>query len=329
MVSDCLFLTNHHVITSAADCPRFVLEFDFQLDYRGQPRAVTRFALAPELFFLTSPETDLDFTLVAVGRRTDGGAQLETYGYVPLLARGDKHILGELVNVVQHPEGNFKQAVIRQNQLVARLDRVLHYVADTMPGSSGSPVFNDQWEAIALHHWGEPFTETVGPKGKPLSHDVNEGIRISAILTKLDEMRAQLADNNMRALLDAVRQPTAQYPSKLSEVITRTSASSDEGAALDKDGIKVRVDPDGRATWTLPLQVTVQLGNFSTAASVVSALAAAPAAPAAAGSIPAEAEKIAVDPNYSNRTGYDPKFLAGFTVPMPVLSAAQKKRPQN
>ncbi|MDQ3624460.1 MAG: serine protease, partial [Verrucomicrobiota bacterium] len=151
MVSDRLFLTNNHVISSAAAARQFVLEFDYQLDYRGQPREATRFGLAPEVFFLTSPETELDFTLIAIGRRLEGRGELGSYGYTPLLARDDKHVLGELVNVVQHPEGNFKQAVIRENQLVARLKTVLHYVADTMPGSSGSPVFNDQWEVVALH----------------------------------------------------------------------------------------------------------------------------------------------------------------------------------
>jgi endonuclease G, mitochondrial len=74
------------------------------------------------------------------------------------------HSLGEVANIVQHPDGRLKEVVLRENRLVARLDTVLHYVADTEPGSSGSPVFNNQWQAIALHHWGGPWRQkaTIG-----------------------------------------------------------------------------------------------------------------------------------------------------------------------
>lgn len=321
MVSDRLFLTNHHVITGAAACQQFVIEFDYQLDYRGQPRNVTRFALAPDVFFLTSPEAELDFTLVAVGRRLEGAGELGAYGYIPLLARDDKHVLGELVNVIQHPEGNFKQTVIRQNQLVARLDTVLHYVADTMPGSSGSPVFNDQWEVIALHHWGEPFRETMGKNGKPVRHDVNEGVRISAILARFTQLRAQLGDLRARSLLDTVLKPKVAFPSRLAEAIA--AAKADPTAATSTaDGVRVSVSEDGRATWTVPLQVSVNLGSLNAPRppSVTEPVVSVPVA-----IVETEGEKVVIDRNYSNRQGYNPKFLPGFTVPFPKLSAAQKK----
>jgi V8-like Glu-specific endopeptidase len=33
----------------------------------------------------------------------------------------------------------------------------VQYTTDTLPGSSGSPVFNDNWEVVALHHAGGPL----------------------------------------------------------------------------------------------------------------------------------------------------------------------------
>src|SRR5215813_6846848 len=72
MVSNRLFLTNNHVISSVAEARRFLLEFNYELDFRGNPKAVTRFELAPEVFFLTNSINDLDFTLVAVGARVGG-----------------------------------------------------------------------------------------------------------------------------------------------------------------------------------------------------------------------------------------------------------------
>ena len=96
---------------------------------------------------------------------------------LPLSDAGDKHMLGEYANIVQHPEGRLKQIVLRNNNLVARNEtlRVLHYVAETQPGSSGSPVLNNEWEPIALHHWAGAHLEKRGRDGASLPVDVNEG----------------------------------------------------------------------------------------------------------------------------------------------------------
>ena len=38
---------------------------------------------------------------------------------------------------------------LRENQIVDLLEQFLHYRTDTEPGSSGSPVYNDQWQIVA------------------------------------------------------------------------------------------------------------------------------------------------------------------------------------
>jgi V8-like Glu-specific endopeptidase len=59
----------------------------------------------------------------------------------------------------------------------------VHYRAPTEGGSSGSPVFNDQWEVIALHHKG-------GKVGMPRlnglagTYAANEGISIRWVARK-------------------------------------------------------------------------------------------------------------------------------------------------
>jgi V8-like Glu-specific endopeptidase len=59
----------------------------------------------------------------------------------------------------------------------------VHYRAPTEGGSSGSPVFNDQWEVIALHHKG-------GKVGMPRlnglngTYAANEGISIRRVACK-------------------------------------------------------------------------------------------------------------------------------------------------
>jgi endonuclease G len=63
---------------------------------------------------------------------------------------------GEYLTIIQHPSGGDKQIALRENQLLKIDTHTLWYRTDTSPGSSGSPVFNDVWQVVALHHSGVP-----------------------------------------------------------------------------------------------------------------------------------------------------------------------------
>jgi hypothetical protein len=43
---------------------------------------------------------------------------------------------------------------LNENRVTNIYRHYLQYTTDTLPGSSGSPVFNDDWEVVALHHGG-------------------------------------------------------------------------------------------------------------------------------------------------------------------------------
>ena len=124
------------------------------------------FELDPGRFFLTDAE--LDFALVAVRPASRHGAPLRGYGFQAADRRGGQaRWSAQPVNIIQHPEGRPKEIVIRDNRLIDLLDDrddvpFFHYHADTERGSSGSPVFNDQWEIVALHHPGVPKTNAKG-----------------------------------------------------------------------------------------------------------------------------------------------------------------------
>jgi hypothetical protein len=81
--------------------------------------------------------------------------------------------------IVQHPKGDplklalDTQAVVEVNDNGARI----RYRTNTEPGSSGSPVFDQNWNLVALHHSGEPAF-------KP---SWNEGIPFTAILALLKQ----------------------------------------------------------------------------------------------------------------------------------------------
>ena len=79
--------------------------------------------------------------------------------------------------IVQHSNGGLKQIALTANQVISLWEHRLHYTTDTMPGSSGSPVFNDSWQVIAIHHAGGDLqTNAKGDK-----RFINEGILMSAI----------------------------------------------------------------------------------------------------------------------------------------------------
>ena len=106
------------------------------------------------------------------------GIDLNQYGHVPLIAGSGKALKGEAVSIIQHPNGAQKAIAIRSNRVTDVFDQYIHYSTDTEPGSSGSPVFSDAWEVVALHHAGVP-----GPGGQ--GYVANEGVRISSIMAHL------------------------------------------------------------------------------------------------------------------------------------------------
>ena len=66
------------------------------------------------------------------------------------------------VAIIQHPGGHLKK-ISMQNNFVAYADaNLVQYTTSTEPGSSGSPVFDDDFQVIAIHHSGgmlpEPHT---------------------------------------------------------------------------------------------------------------------------------------------------------------------------
>ncbi|MEU2450535.1 serine protease [Streptomyces sp. NPDC012765] len=210
LVSPRLLLTNHHVLPNAQSARRCFLEFNAQVTVENAPDATIRFEFDPDTFF--TADEHLDYALVAVAPAADGSLAGARFGWNRLSIQQGKLVQNEPVNVIGHPMGRLKEIALRDNSLVQRLDDFLHYRTDTEPGNSGSPVFNDQWEVVALHHMGVPNTD---PQGRILRKDgqiwrrgidsddtidyvSNEGARTSSILKHLATLPL---DRGRRALL--------------------------------------------------------------------------------------------------------------------------------
>ena len=84
---------------------------------------------------------------------------------------------GQHLNIIQHPRARRKEVAVQDNELDNIYTTRVRYTTDTERGSSGSPVFNNGWEVIALHHAGGKRQN-----GKWIN---NQGIRIDKIVADL------------------------------------------------------------------------------------------------------------------------------------------------
>lgn len=234
LVSPRLLMTNHHVLPDEGFARQCFAEFNAQVTVDNVPDTAVRMELDPGTFF--AADQRLDFALVAVMPTQDGRTPGEVFGWNRLSVQQGKLVLGEKVNIIGHPDGRLKEIVLRDNAVLVRLDDFVQYRTDTRPGNSGSPVFNDQWEVVALHHSGVPKKDDQGrilrKDGRPWSQGdgddaidwvANEGVRISSILKHLARLdlapgrRALLAEMGPDSGLDQstaapVPQPEGRAP---------------------------------------------------------------------------------------------------------------------
>lgn len=323
VVAPGLFLTNHHVLTSESAAAGFCVEFDYEIDLNDRPRSISRFAFDPERCFVTDGIEGLDFTLIAIGAKMAGPRKLDEFGYIPLSDAKDKHMLGEVANLVQHPLGRYKEVVLRENRLVARNEtaQVLHYIADTEQGSSGSPVFNNEWEAIALHHWAGPYREIVSTGGAPLDREINEGIRISAIVKTLRQ--------RLPALVGQVSQSVSQALTLWTSMArpTPTNGSPHRETTAETTAGGPRQNKDGSVTWTFPIEINVRAPLLSPHAPIETPQPMPIAAAREERPRPEAASWTTED--FSDRGGYEPGFIPGFLVPLPKLAKVKYRPARN
>ena len=286
MISPNLMMTNHHVLDTAQAAATSQVEFDYQDGIDGKLLNVTTFGLDPDRFFLA--DEALDFAIVAVRAGTE---ELAPFGFNRLIKSDGKVLVGEFVTIVQHPRGEKKQVALRENRVIDGPDRFVHYSADTEPGSSGSPVFNDQWEVVALHH-----ASVKAPEHTEFGGILNEGIRVSAILGAVET--GQLA-TDQRELADAILYPP--------EVELAPAATPRPGPAAAPP-----VNANSPLSIRIPMTLEVTLPQGATAMLSVD--------PNVHPTFATTSSPESVDPDYGTRRGYDPGFL-GVSLPLPTLTA--------
>lgn len=202
LVASNVVLTNHHVLTHVfkglVQPDEVQLRFDFKREVDGVSVGPGRlYSLAKDWLLDSSPADPIDLepepkssvpkpeNLDHALIRVDGEPGKEVIngkprGFITIPHAPYEFKSKTALVILQHPEGNplkmafDTEAVLKVNGNGTRVT----YRTNTLPGSSGSPCFNTQWELVALHHSGDP--------GKPRA-TYNEGIPISTLRAHLEK----------------------------------------------------------------------------------------------------------------------------------------------
>ena len=172
LVGEGLIMTNHHVIGGREAAQPSAFQFNYQLDKQLHPLPILAARAKPDGLFYTNP--DLDVTVVEV---LDAPTDVAPLTLARRRAKKDGR-----VNIIQHPGGHYKK-ISMQNNFVAFADgRHLQYLTSTEPGSSGSPVFDNDFLVIGIHHSGGMLPEPGGEQ----KYLRNAG---SSMIAVLDDLR--------------------------------------------------------------------------------------------------------------------------------------------
>lgn len=102
-------------------------------------------------------------------------------GYIPIKGAAAPPGPGSPLHIVQHPAGRPLQLALDTQAILWTKETRLRYRTNTLEGSSGAPCFDAQWNAVALHHVGDP-AETPGAR-------FNQGIPLKAIVALLQRRK--------------------------------------------------------------------------------------------------------------------------------------------
>jgi len=168
-----VFMTNNHVFEDKKDAKNAVLQFNYQLNADGSLAGHDEWKCDPDTMFKTNP--NLDYSIVRVKKKNGKNAG-DVWGFLNL-KHGSSVVKNQRVNIIQHPQGRFKEIVFKDNQVKAVTDEYIQYVTDTDYGTSGSPVFDDWFNVVALH------SQRVRDPNFPYKWYRNQGYRIEKIVS--------------------------------------------------------------------------------------------------------------------------------------------------
>jgi len=172
-------VTNGHVVPEAIDSADTRVTFRGLETEQAQPPS---FEVRKVHWYSPSSPPSVDTTLLELeaDRLPQEAEPMPIVNRFPVLTEESR------TYIIGHPRGYDQPQFSLQDNLFLDCDEThLHYRTPTEGGSSGSPVFNDQWQVIGLHHAGSLTMSKL--KGEAGAYAANEALRIDYIRTTLGE----------------------------------------------------------------------------------------------------------------------------------------------
>jgi V8-like Glu-specific endopeptidase len=144
LVCDDILVTNWHVLPSrdVATASRFV--FNYQRLQSGAIARTDEYRFSSTIYI-----ADETMDLAIVSLAGDPGGTWGTLRVARSTAQKD-----EKINIIQHPAGLPKHITTQNNYVLSSDGKFLQYVTSTLGGSSGAPVFSDEWLVVGIHQSG-------------------------------------------------------------------------------------------------------------------------------------------------------------------------------
>ncbi|MEZ5908998.1 MAG: trypsin-like peptidase domain-containing protein [Hyphomicrobiaceae bacterium] len=187
-----LLLTNAHVVGDPPAAPGIDIERAY-VTFQEDVESRSRYRLTEVL--MQSPFEALDYALVRLSPRIE---HLRPLSLAPDLVadRLDDMALRHAF-IIGHPAREELCISLNDTEVLdvgyKRKERIgdiyLRYRTPTMPGNSGSPVFDDNdWQVIAMHHAGPPQKgglRNLGGRSGFMNEPANEGVALASIIQSI------------------------------------------------------------------------------------------------------------------------------------------------
>ena len=173
-------LTNSHVISNdereQRGDPKAHPPEKVRIQFEAGNEPEREFAI--DRIIATSPREKLDFSVLTLTEHGDFSDPYPVAENLPLLNDEQR------IYVIGHPRGGQLSFSLYDNKLIDYEVPKVHYRSPTLGGSSGSPVFNQEWGLIGLHHAGG--TDVRKLNGQAGTYPANEGLWIKSIISAIN-----------------------------------------------------------------------------------------------------------------------------------------------